>query len=407
MAIEFRCEHCGALLSADADAGAEVECPHCENVAIVPAGLASLPTPQMPGQDEQTSSPEPPELPAEDAEAPTPPAPPEPPADGGEYAEDEDEEDYNYEQTGFMKVMTESTPWAVSIFVVGVLMVILVFIDILVRSTGQGIPITVPDARLSDNPGGSINPTESEISERSRTVRPTPTRKFSRKEAVSASSESDSEATEVIGMGAGGGGGSPFGSVGGGGGGPRSSFYGTGGNAHHIVYAIDRSGSMQKFNKWQLVRKELLMSISRLRPVQDFHVILFSRDRSSPPEEKVPRQLTLFTERSQDAVADFLDNVRPVEGNTVAAPALKRAFEVLRRADPKRPGRVIYLLTDGEFSDIDDVNEALIKENKRGDVLINTFLFSESEKEIPANTLKRIAKDNGGRYKFVSPDEVY
>ena len=52
MAVEFQCEHCSELISADGDAGMEVTCPFCEGVTIIPEGLASLPTPQIPGEDE-------------------------------------------------------------------------------------------------------------------------------------------------------------------------------------------------------------------------------------------------------------------------------------------------------------------------------------------------------------------
>ena len=49
MAIEFRCEQCGKLLSVDAEPESRVKCPYCKAKVVVPAGLASLPTPQVPG----------------------------------------------------------------------------------------------------------------------------------------------------------------------------------------------------------------------------------------------------------------------------------------------------------------------------------------------------------------------
>jgi len=418
MAVEFRCEHCGALLSADAEAGAEVLCPHCDNVAAVPAGLASLPHPQVPGDDaevpDEAEAPEP-----ADVEEDVPPAGDEPPpevrttdeaypTDSEEFEEEEEEDEFEGEPGPLSRVMMKSTPWAISFVGTAGVMLALTFISILIRGDLFGQEIIVPDARLSQNPGGAISPADTKTSERTRSVRPTPTRKFSKKEAPAVDTGKTSDASELIGMAAGGAsGGSPFGMSSGGGGGPASSFYGSGGNAHHIVYCIDRSGSMEAGGKFRLLRQQLLLSIAKLSPVQDFHVIMFSSARGEAPKEKAPTHLTLANDESRGQVAVFLDEIGPARGGTVASPAIVRAFGVLQNADPKRPGKLIYLLTDGEFSDKQDVFETLKEVNQRKEVLINTYLLSTDEPAGPRGTLKRIAKENGGRYKHVSPDEVY
>ena len=67
--------------------------------------------------------------------------------------------------------------------------------------------------------------------------------------------------------------------------GPRSSFFGAAGRAHHVVYVIDRSGSM--LDTLDQVKRELLRSISRLEDTQTFHVIFFGR---GPPQEGPPSQ---------------------------------------------------------------------------------------------------------------------
>jgi len=56
---------------------------------------------------------------------------------------------------------------------------------------------------------------------------------------------------------------------------------------------------------------------------------------------------------------------------------------------------------------VDDVLSTLNRLNKKKEVLINTFLFAADEDSVAARTLRRIADENGGRYKYVSPDEVY
>ncbi|MHC4561220.1 MAG: VWA domain-containing protein [Planctomycetota bacterium] len=393
MAVEFRCEHCGSLLSADAEAGAEVECPDCGKGALVPAGLAALPHPQVPPEVGESES--------ADVPPPLPERPPE--GQAGEGGFDEDEEEEFGEPSEFMQVLAKSVPWLISIFANAAAILILSLITLLVIYTGMPQDIVVPDATLSENPGGSINPTASESAERSRTVRPTPTREFSKKESLSVDTRDSDDAVELIGSAAGGAsGGSPFGLTGGGGGGPASNFYGTGGNAHHIVWVIDRSGSVAP--NFGLLKQEMLRSVATLKPVQDFHVILFGED---VPIEKEPRQLTAANKKYKLAVAEFLSSVNAAAGYTKPVSALERAFAVLRGADPSKPGKLIYLLTDGVFPDNEAVINKLRALNKTKGVLINTYLYSPERNELAEKVMKQIASENGGRYKYVSPDEVY
>ena len=66
MAVEFRCEKCGKLLTVEAELGAKVRCRYCNGKVAVPAALASLPRPQVPPG---TPSPPPPQAADEPAEA--------------------------------------------------------------------------------------------------------------------------------------------------------------------------------------------------------------------------------------------------------------------------------------------------------------------------------------------------
>ena len=178
----------------------------------------------------------------------------------------------------------------------------------------------------------------------------------------------------------------------------RSSFFGSGGNAHHVVYAIDRSGSMVE--TFDTVRTEMLISISRLSPKQDFHVILFAK---GPPLEAAARRLSVASRMNKGAAAKFLEDVR-AQGQTDAIPALKRAFAVLARADKRRGRKLIYLLTDGNFPDNAAVLAAIRKLNKDKKVSINTYLYGRRPPEAE-KVMRLIAKENKGRYKYVSADE--
>ncbi|HDZ20530.1 hypothetical protein LCGC14_1449250, partial [marine sediment metagenome] len=188
---------------------------------------------------------------------------------------------------------------------------------------------------------------------------------------------------------------------GGGGGGP-AGFLGSGGNVHHIVWLIDRSGSI--VSNFDVLRLEMLSSISRLRPAQDFHIIMFAE---GPPLEKVPKRLTPANKRFKVVAADFLDNIDPAEGTTDPVPALTRAFAVLKAADQKKAGKLIYLLTDGVFPDNEKVLRTVNEMNKMRSVMIHTFLYSTQPDALAEKVLQKLATENGGRYKYVSPDEVY
>lgn len=180
--------------------------------------------------------------------------------------------------------------------------------------------------------------------------------------------------------------------------GPRSHFFSYGGNAYHICYVVDCSGSM--IESLDRVRQELLISIGRLSPKQDFHVILFAKDA---PKEAPARELVPATARYKEVAATFLDSVRAA-GRTDPIPALHRAFTVLGAADPRRPGKLIYLLTDGDFPDGDGLLTAIRKLNKDKSVHINTYLYDYKGRKA-VELMQTIAKESGGRYKYVSRDD--
>jgi DNA-directed RNA polymerase subunit RPC12/RpoP len=385
MAVDFRCEKCGKLLSLDAQPGAEVSCPGCEAKLTVPEGLASLPHPQVPKANGKHSTP---------AGANAGPPPP---------ADDEELEEEELEQgEGIMAAMAYIMPAVVSLFFHLGLFLIFALIAMIVITKKIPENITVPDAALSPNPGGVINPGESNPEMQAQQPKPTDQRHHSRRESsVPADTGKTDEKIQVIGVGAGGQSGgalAAFGlNTGGSGAGPKASFFGSGGNAHHIVYVVDRSGSM--IDTFEFVKREILKSVSRLQEVQDFHVILFA---DGPPIENTPKRLVPAQYAYKDELAQWIADKRP-SGQTDPVPALERAFSVLAKADESRPGKLIYLLTDGVFPDNDAVLKAIRARNRGKKILINTFLYGARPAEAE-DVMKEIAQQNGGRYTYVSSD---
>ena len=168
-----------------------------------------------------------------------------------------------------------------------------------------------------------------------------------------------------------------------------------------IVYVIDRSGSM--LDTFDVVRKELARSLSRLDPRYRFHIIFFA---DGDAMESPPGKLVVATDDRRLEAWKFVETVQP-QGRTGPIPALKRAFEVLkekREGNAKSAGQIIYLLTDGEFPDNDKVIAAAKSLNPDKTVKVHTILHVHKS---PAaeKVLTEIAEDSGGTFKFVPEQE--
>jgi uncharacterized protein with von Willebrand factor type A (vWA) domain len=109
------------------------------------------------------------------------------------------------------------------------------------------------------------------------------------------------------------------------------------------------------------------------------------------------------TEKAKLRAVAFLRGKRALR-QTDPIPALQRAFAVLKMADRKRPGKLIYLLTDGVFPDNKAVLQEIRNLNRQKEVHVNTFLYG-NRPPVAAKVMRMIAKENGGQYKYVSGDE--
>jgi uncharacterized protein with von Willebrand factor type A (vWA) domain len=173
----------------------------------------------------------------------------------------------------------------------------------------------------------------------------------------------------------------------------RSEFCGLNGYSHHVIYLIDRSGSM--IDGLDAVKDKIIKSVNGLWPQHDFHVIMFA---DGQPLEKRPMALTPPTEAHKLAVVEFLDKIR-AEGTANPINAINRAFDVMDKANAN-PGKIIYLLTDGSFPDNAAVLKVIRARNAGKDVTINTLLLDEKS-PIAVKVMTHIARENGGQYRYV------
>ena len=190
---------------------------------------------------------------------------------------------------------------------------------------------------------------------------------------------------------------------GGSGHGPRSAFICFGGNAHHVVFCIDASGSMAFPSKnggsvFDVVRTQMLTSISRLAAVQDFDIVMF---QEGPVLELSAKGLQAVTPQGRTAAAQWLNQVVPHGAGSDPVPALNRAFDVLDQADKARKGKQIFLLTDGSFPNNDAVLKCVNERNKARDVHVFTYLYGEQDDPSAVKLMKDIATQSAARYKNI------
>jgi len=190
-------------------------------------------------------------------------------------------------------------------------------------------------------------------------------------------------------------------------------------SASSIVYLVDRSGSMAPI--FQEIQREILISLARLEPTCDFTIIYFGDNGYI----QGPRRMLIGATLENKIEANrFLRDIA-ASGSTAALPALVRAFQVLKYGDARKRGRLVYLISDGDFAGLAggsryttaggkklDGNEAVLqwlrdnnpKKERKGLAHINTYLFGEPEEEA-VKVMKAIAAENGGCFKHVAPDE--
>jgi len=358
------------MLSTDRAVEGPIRCPHCRKDTFVAAEIAALPEPILPG----TARP--------DADLPDSfdPADDPPPDEPGERE----------------SLLTRSTPWVVSVSANAALALVLLLITMISTTTdGQSLPIP---GLFRPGPQPMIQPKQIVSGKNpTRPVHRSQRPRFSPKEKPDRPSLGSSDnVPDVIGMGEG------IGSNFGPGSGPIDGgtdvvFPPPSGNIRNIVFVIDRSGSMSGW--FEIVKQEMLVSIGRMGSRQRFHVVFFA---DKDPLEKSPARLVQATGANKDAAADFLDSI-VAEGSTSPSQALKRAFRVLPHTGEASQ---IYLLTDAVFPDDQDVFDVIAKHKPGNNVLISTVLFGQ-QSDHAERVLRRIAADSGGRFKYVSWDELH
>ncbi|QOV91698.1 vWA domain-containing protein [Humisphaera borealis] len=164
------------------------------------------------------------------------------------------------------------------------------------------------------------------------------------------------------------------------------------GEKKRIVFICDASGTM--INRLSLLHEELLQHVAAL-PEDHSYNILFFGDRGDFRALDRWKMVAPGAE-SRIATKQFLERITPW-GTTNPIPAIEHAIKF-------RPD-VIHFFSDGEFNsqaEYASVIEAFAAAHRDHATIVNTYLFESLDLDAET-TMKKIAKDNKGTLKSISP----
>ena len=184
-----------------------------------------------------------------------------------------------------------------------------------------------------------------------------------------------------------------------------------GGSVDNVVFVIDQSGSV--LTAFDLICNELCEYISWLNEKQSFHVVFFAKDTF---QENPARRLMPATDPNKLDAVRFLRTVRASGYGSCPIPALEAGFRALAGA-PAAEGKLLYLLTDGDFETSGHVynsggrvlrgNDAVVAwlhdHNANQAVQVNVIIVGDRPSSDTEACMRSIAKDNRGVYHYVLP----
>ena len=151
-------------------------------------------------------------------------------------------------------------------------------------------------------------------------------------------------------------------------------------------------------DKLSSLKNELNKTVQGLKPVQTFAVIFFRDEKALAFEDG--RQVAATTENKRK-LYKWLEDIGTT-GTSDPIPGLEMAF----RAKPQ----LIYILTDGDFPNNDEVINRVNNLNKDKRSRVNTVAFVTSKSDQTSESflkfLQKLANNNGGQFRHVALDEL-
>lgn len=163
-----------------------------------------------------------------------------------------------------------------------------------------------------------------------------------------------------------------------------------------IVFVVDNSGSMNLGGAFDFVKVHLKRTIGELSLRQEFQVIMFADNVRPDGALKINGQTKLFHPTGDNAKAAYKWIDAQVASSDTGVTDPTEAIKLAFKAGPE----LIFLVTDGEFSNAPGGNEGVKKLvsslNKDKSVMINTIWIMDRKTDATPAVLKDISHDNGG-----------
>jgi hypothetical protein len=164
------------------------------------------------------------------------------------------------------------------------------------------------------------------------------------------------------------------------------------GEARSVVFLLDRSASMGLHGAWTVARQATLAAIRALPAGTRFQLIPYSR-QAEPLTLAGSGGLVAISAAAVEDAARLLAALSP-SGSTDHVHALHRGL--LLRPD------ALLLITDA--ADMNSADVAAITAFNRGCTIIDTVEVTVATHQRPDNPLARLASQNSGTYRRLSPE---
>jgi len=173
---------------------------------------------------------------------------------------------------------------------------------------------------------------------------------------------------------------------------PGAAFMGARDNGTRVVFVIDCSASMNNHGAMRSAKAALVSSLQSLAETQQFQIIFYNQTpRLLSPANGKSSVLMFATELNKTLARQQISGTEPDLG-TAHIPALELAL----RLNPE----VMFFLTDADQPQMTAQELSSIQKLNSGRTRIHAIEFGEGGEVDVENFLKKLARQNGGTYRY-------
>jgi len=171
----------------------------------------------------------------------------------------------------------------------------------------------------------------------------------------------------------------------------QTQLFGVQAEGSSFLYVFDRSLSM-KGQPLAAAKRELVASLGRLKRLQQFQILFYNQNARLMQ----PQQMQFADESGLRAAESYIAGVQ-ASGATDHVQALQLALRM-------RPD-VIFFLTDADEPQLSAAELESIQRKNLGSI-IHCIEFKEGQAQGAGTTLRKLAEQNRGEYKFVDVSKL-